>query len=235
MRGWISTGLAAAFAAVLGAGCSSVEAAYERSAPVEARGGFQFKDLGIEESFQRKEQVRFPARIALYGFERNPYGTFSDGKVIDLEKALGEDAALFSEVLPVPRFLAQDGTARDVEVLRGAAARAHADVLLLYEQEVEMRQSTSPLRILNLTIVGAWLVPSTPYEIHVETWAALLDVRNGVIYQTFHDARTVEGSAPSALADDHAKATKTALRGDVFRSLAGEIARTMGKRKDAAP
>jgi hypothetical protein len=222
-------------AVLLAAWCTSVGAAYERAEPVDASGGFKFDDAGIEQSFQRKEQLLFPARIAVYGIERNPYGTFSDGKVIELEKALAADEALFSEVLPIPRFLSEEGRARDVDTLRKAAARAHADLLLLYEQQVDMEQSPNFLRILNLTIVAAWIVPSTPYEIRIETWAALVDVRNGVIYTTLHDSRAGEGNAPSAVADDRAKETKTALRGEVFRSMAEEIARKLAKKKDAAP
>lgn len=214
-------------------GCASVDAAYERAAAVDARGGFKFDESGIEQSFQRVEQLRFPARIAVWGIERNPYGTFSDGKVIDLEKALAADETLFSEVLPIPRFLSERGG--DVDALRKAAALAHADVLFLYEQEVGMEQRADLLRILNLTIVGAWVIPSTPYEIRIETWAALVDVRNGVIYLTLHDSRKAEGNAPSAVADDRAKETKSTLRGEVFRSLAEELAKKLAKKKDAAP
>lgn len=220
-------------AVLLAAGCTSVSAAYERGAPVEARGGFKFDESGIEQSFQRVEQLRFPARIAVWGIERNPYGTFSDGKVIELERTLAADGALFSEVLPIPRFLSPGGG--DVDSLRKAAALAHADVILLYEQEVHMDENPNFLRILNLTIVGAWVIPSTPYEIRIETWAALVDVRNGVIYTTLHDSRTGEGNAPSAVADEWAKETKTALRGEAFRSLAEELAKKLAKKKDAAP
>ncbi len=219
--------------ALLATGCTSVSAAYERGAAVESPVGFRFDESGIEQSFQRKEQLRFPARVAVWGIERNPYGTFSDGKVIEFERALAADGALVSEVLPIPPFLARKGG--DADALRKAAALAHADAILLYEQEVRMEESVGAFRFLNLTIVGAWVVPSTPFEIRIETWAALVDVRNGVVYTTLHDSRGVEGNAPSAVADDRAKEAKTALRGEAFAALAEELSAKLAKRKDGAP
>jgi hypothetical protein len=234
MRGIPGLVAAMLLAASASAGCASVEAAYERSERVETR-GFQFDDPTIEQSFARADQLRLPARVAVYGFERNRFGTYSDGKGAQFEKALEADDAHFSEVLPIPKFLAQEGRARDVETLRRSAAKAHADTILLYEQEVEMDQSTSPLVLLNLTIVGAWVIPTVSYETRLETTAALVDVRNGVIYATLHDERRGVGTSPSALAADAAKETKARLREEAFKEMAASLKQKLDRLHRDAP
>jgi hypothetical protein len=225
-------GMATVVLALAAAGCSSMEAAYERGASVADAGSFEFKDIGIEEAFRRKEQIRFPARVAVWGIERNRHGAFADGKVVELERALAAEEGLFSEVLPIPRFLAERNCSADA--LRQSAALAHADVLLLYEQRLAVDERSDWLRVFNVTVVGAWIVPSTPYEMRLETWAALLDVRNGVVYTMLHDDRVASGSFPSATAGERSKEVKAGLRGGAFRTLAADLAARMTKRKDAA-
>jgi hypothetical protein len=228
-----------AVAAVLvlaGAGCSSVEAAYlrEEGLAVDVQGGFRFDDAAIEESFRMPDQLVFPMRIAVYGLESNRYGHFEDARTGDLGKALEGSREHFSDVLPLPDFLI-GGRSRDVETLRKAAARAHADVLLLYEQEVDLDTSTSPLLLLNLAVLPCWLVPTTPFEVDLDTSAALVDVRNGVVYATARDRRTGDGVAPSASTDAWAKDVKAALREEAFSSLRDSLKGKLDRLRESKP
>jgi hypothetical protein len=229
MKGIRRAVLAAALAC---GGCASASAVYRDAGPAEERIGFRFDDASVAESFARAEQIRLPARLAVHGIERNPRGTFADSRRAEFEKALEGDAGLCAEVLPLPRFLTEDGRARDVDGLRRAAARGRADLLLLYEQEVLVEEETrSPLVILNLTVIGAWLVPAAPYRVRLETWAAVVDVRNGVIYAALHDARERRTSAPTATLDDHARETRGALRSEAFAALAADLGRRLRVRE----
>jgi hypothetical protein len=215
---------AAAILAAAAAGCSSVTGAYENDAAraVQIKGGFRFEGKGIEESFKLREQAVLPMRIAVYGLDTNPCGGFEDLRVGDLDRLLEPDREDFSEVLPLPGFLAGPRTL-DVDTLRQAAAVAHADVLLLYEQSTTYDESRSALAILNLLILPAWLVPTTPYTIEMDTRAALVDVRNGLVYLTLHDFRRDENHAPSALVADRARERREEVRAAAFETLAAQM------------
>jgi hypothetical protein len=219
--------------AVAGAGCSSVTLAYERRTAVE-EGTFQFDDASVEESFAKRAQIRFPARVAVFGIERNRFGRWADPEVVQFEAALGEDGEHVAEVLPLPGFLTGEGRVRDVAALRRTAARAHADAILLYEQDVALEDGANALRILNLTIVGAWVIPSTWYRVDLETTAALVDVRNGVVYATLHDARSVEESCPSARVAEAARETKKRVRGEAFDALVGSLREKLRRMRETA-
>lgn len=76
---------------------------------------------------------------------------------------------------------------------------------------------------MNLTIIGAYIVPGLSYELTMETRAALVDVRNGVIYAVVRDTRSARETAPTGTADDRAKETKRRLRTESFDALATSL------------
>jgi hypothetical protein len=234
-RGLVALFVVAA-AASLAAGCASATAACERAPELAVEeGGFRFDGSDVERSFSCAEQAVFPMRLAVAGLESNRFGTFEDARVADFEKALDADRERFSDVLPLGGFLSGGGRCcRDVASLRAAAARTHADAILLYEQRVDVDQCRTPLAILNLTLVGCWIVPSVSFDVALDTRAALVDVRNGVVYATLHDVRTGSDSSPSALVDSSARDLKARLRGEAFAALReslGEKITRMRERK----
>lgn len=220
-------------------GCASVKEAYARDAAsrIEVEETFTFDDETIEADFAKKEQLRFPARLAVTGLERNPWGAFADASSFDFESTLAASTTIFSDVLPLPAFV-QSGVraCTDMERLRKTAARVRADAVLLYEQRVDLNEETNAWRVLNLTVVGLWVAPSVDMEARIETRAALIDVRNGVIYTTLRDVRSGTASATSAGAGDRAQELKQDLRNESFaalrESLEGKIAR-MQERAEA--
>ena len=215
------------------AGCSSVAAAYERDASlaVEMQGGFRFDDPTVEESFKKAEQAVFPMRLAVYGLSTNIHGKFEDRRLADLSRLLDEDREAFSEVLPLPDFLA-GARSLDVASLRRAAAQAHADALLLFQQNVYFDESISPLMLVNILLLPALFVPTTPYSVELDTRAALVDVRNGVVYLTIHDLRRGEGRAPKAYVDEWAKERKEEVRAEAFAALRDSLRAKLARLKE---
>ncbi len=218
-----------AFAA-LAAGCASPSGAYmdaddRRMGPAEAAWGLSFDDASILDAFERPEQLAVPLKLATVGIERNPYGVYLDREADELDQRLAKDRVTFRDVVPLVDFLFSDrdrGTL-DLDRIRRVAARAHADALLIYDQKVRVESSYNLLSLLNLTIVGAYVVPGLSYELTMETRAALVDVRNGVIYAVVRDSRSAEEMAPTGTADDHAKEVKRRLRLESFDALATSL------------
>lgn len=207
------------------AGCASASRAYQ-SASERAisepghREGIRFDDASVEEQFARSAQIPIPMKLALVGVERNPYGVFSDVDTAAFEKSLAAEPLLVRDVVPLFELLvAQQSRTFDVDLLRRAAARAHADVLLVYEQKVDVHEGPNLLAILNLTIVGNFIFPGLSYDLTLETRAAVVDVRSGVVYTAVSDVRGGHGTAPYASAGDHARATKARLRQEAFTAL----------------
>jgi hypothetical protein len=58
------------------------------------------------------------------------------------------------------------------------------DAVLVYETNSIARKGDTPLQLLNWTIVGYYLAPSTTVHAKALTNALILDVRNGYLYAT---------------------------------------------------
>src|SRR5688572_11910302 len=217
-------------------GCASIAGAYEMSASarLDDKPSFQFDSPSIEEAFQRRAQLPVPARIAVCGAETSPYGRFADTKAVEFERALRDDGARWKTVDTVPSFLAGKDRG-SVAALRRAAAQMHCDAILLYEQSVKMETSRSPMLLLNVLLFPAISVPTQPFEVALETEAALVDVRNGFVYLTLHDQRRVEGRAPTAYLDEWARDLKSEARGEAFAGMREELARRLARETATAP
>lgn len=205
-------------------GCSPAAAAFVRQEGLavarEEGKGISFDDATIEEAFRRAEQLAFPMRLAVVGLERNPYGVFEDIETDELEKALLEDRDLYRDVLPLFDFLPPPSEKTlDAGAIRRAAARLHADAVLLYDQRVTVEQGMNPLALLNLTGVGYYLLPASSFEIRTDTRVRLLDVRNGVVYTTLRDVRQAQRTVATGRAEDRAKEEKRRLRREAFASV----------------
>ncbi len=61
-------------------------------------------------------------------------------------------------------------------------ARQHVDVALIYETLSKSEQTTNPLAITWLTLIGFYIAPSESIEADGIAQAVLLDVRNGYTY-----------------------------------------------------
>jgi hypothetical protein len=66
--------------------------------------------------------------------------------------------------------------------VRLGAAREHCDTAFLYSPQTQANSSESPLQLLNFTIVGYFLVPSTGVKAEGSASGLLIDVRTGYPY-----------------------------------------------------
>lgn len=71
-----------------------------------------------------------------------------------------------------------------VNDIRVGAARQHVDAVLIYETAAKSENTSNPLAVTKLLLVGFWLAPSQYVEATATASAMLVDVRNGYTYGT---------------------------------------------------
>jgi hypothetical protein len=92
-----------------------------------------------------------------------------------------------------------------VNRIRLGAATQHVDAVLIYSVGTESTNTKSPLSLLDLTIVGAYLVPSRSVHGEATATALLLDVRNGYPYGTVMAQGSQGGFVPSIGSDSRSE------------------------------
>lgn len=165
----------------------------------------EIDDQKIAEAFAKKEQIQWPARLAVarLGETRHSHGQHaaaltnvpsSEQQVLDAAFPRGPQ---WSQVFPLAPLFTGSGTA-SLRDLRFEAAKAHADLLLVYGVSASEGSAWNPLGILNFAILPAFVLPGSDYETCCVGGMALVDVRNGQVYALAnHDERST-CSAPTA-------------------------------------
>ena len=191
--------ICAAAAILLLAGCgtngvqTSSGAAYVAARPdFNARNGPKI-DQAVERAARVEPLLRFPARIGIarigsYGYQN------ADGvppREADAWIAFAKshaDYGMFEQVSPLVMQMAQsitgDTASSIIDRIRLGAARQHLDAVLVYSVDESTSDRSTPLSVFNLTVIGAYLVPSHGIKGEAVASALLLDVRNGYPYGT---------------------------------------------------
>lgn len=147
-----------------------------------------------------KPQLTLPCRVAVYlppstgGRRRAKEKEFIDSWAETLKKeGIVTDMFLMSDLFT---------TGTSLKDLRVAAARHGANLLLVLQGESDVDTYKNPAAVLNLTIVGGFLVPGSRCDALVAFQGALVDVSNGFLYASI-DAEG-EGSIirPTFLIED---------------------------------
>ena len=146
--------------------------------------------------FVKKVQVKLPselvvAEVAQRGARARCVET--DKRSVQLVGALAKDSTTFSDVAP----LFADGAVQ-LETLRMAAAAQHADLMLVTQMSERVEDRSGILGALNLLIVPCWLVATKTDDLTLHVRAAVVDVRNGLVYATFEDHREERVHSPTA-------------------------------------
>ncbi|MFK8067935.1 MAG: hypothetical protein AB8D52_06800 [Gammaproteobacteria bacterium] len=141
----------------------------------------------------------FPARI---GVARIDHGRLTTIPAIEIEaweqsrKQLGEEFGEFVPVNPMTaNMVASSKTYQDsygydkhvrdvISVIRLGAARQHLDAVLIYEVYSRENSNSNYLSIANLTILGAYILPSKAVTTEGYANAMLIDVIQGYPYGT---------------------------------------------------
>ena len=142
-----------------------------------------------------------------------------------------EETGLFEQIDFLPEIYLPADRPQDLKTLRIAAARAHADGLLIYSTEAGYEYQPNALSVFYLTIVGAFIVPGSEGSALVVSKAVLLDVKTGYIYRVLEAYGEASSLAPPALLDEEElefTARKEALQ--KLAALAAEKVKELGKR-----
>ena len=111
-----------------------------------------------------------------------------------------------------------------VDSMRAFARDGNADYLLLFGGTVDHATTSTPWSIFDLTIVGAFIVPSKQIMAEGRAGATLIDVRTGRSVMTFNAQAKGDRLAATASRDHSELKLVRSLRDDLTRDLAKQLA-----------
>lgn len=190
-------------------------------------------DPDVSRELDKRPLAAFPAAVAFVRVQAPGYasytnqgygaGAYSVVTTRDVEKDehLARLSALpmLAGVAPINRLLLPP-TLTDDYALREAAARVHADLLLVYtfDTTFEVGDQARPL-----TVVTLGLSPSKQARVATTVSAVLMDTRNGYVYgvaeATERQRKTTNAWQSEEAVDEARRATESAA----FEKLVGEL------------
>lgn len=181
----LPSAIAAVTAACLLTGCASSGLSY-REGGARTQGAYLnalYTDVNAA-SVEPASPFRAPASIAVAQI-----GEVSPPLV--MISRLREQKSLFARVEAIPatggaqqswdRSSGDSAARSEIDSLRSMAASLGMDYLLLVGGSVDQTQNGTPLSALNLTIIGAFIIPSHQTHALMKASGALIDVRSGRI------------------------------------------------------
>ncbi|HLW66151.1 MAG TPA: hypothetical protein VKS79_12640 [Gemmataceae bacterium] len=165
-----------------------------------------------------RPQLTFPCRIAVY------LPPSVNGQWTSKEKDFVEAWAtsLKTEGIAADMFLMSDlftnGNTGDtskgptLKDLRVAAAKHGANALLVIQGECEVASYQNPAAVLNLTVVGGYLVPGSHRDALVTLQGALVDVSNGFLYTSVESQGDGKIIRPTFIVQDKPAIDKAKLK-----------------------
>ena len=201
-------------AALALAACGTVQttsgADYLAARPSTAASEGSDMDRLVERAANVEPLLRFPARI---GLARIQYGRFvpvppdeadawiafaqthaAYGSFVPVSPLVGQ---LTSDIVPAARSYDYARDLNAIVPIRLAAARQHLDAVLVYTVATASKDRSSALSLLDLTIIGAYLVPSRLIEGTAIASGLLFDVRNAYPYATVGATSTAKDRVAS--------------------------------------
>jgi hypothetical protein len=223
----------ALLALLLLSGCTDVQttsgADYSAARPDFHPADASAIDQAVDRSANVEPLLRFPARI---GLARLEYGRIIPvpPREADAWIAFGEAHASYGSFVPISPLvagMASSGVGRIadsvVNQVRLGAARQHIDAVLIYAVADSSKDHASVLSLLDLTIIGAYLVPSRSVAGEAVATGLLLDVRNGYPYGTASAKATATSFVPSVGSDNKANDLKDDATVQAVAKLTGEL------------
>jgi len=199
----------------------------------------QQTDDTIAQSLGKRPLAQFPAGIAAARVQAPGYrsetaqswgtGRYSIVTTRDVEMpeqlARLEKLPLVSGIAPVNRLLLSDQLNSDLE-LRQAAARLHADMLLVYTIDTTFQVDD---KVAPLTVVTLGLSPNQQARVVTTASAVLMDTRNGYIYgvaeASEQGSQLASAWTSTSAVDDARRRTES----QAFGKLVGELEKTWGR------
>jgi hypothetical protein len=149
-------------------------------------------DRAVYDAARAEPLLRFPARIGLARIQNGALTSVPGAEADAWVALIRERGAGYGEFVAVSPLVAQltaGAVARDVirgpvDMVRIGAARQHLDAVLIYEVGSSKSDQATPLSLIDVTIIGAFLIPSRSLEGKATAAAMFVDVRNGYPYGT---------------------------------------------------
>ena len=183
----MKTFAAIVFLGVTAVGCS---AAFPREAMqrelMEDR-QIVFDDEDVLKIEQLRPQIQFPIRLAVVPPARVSPRYWQEGSAKGEHEelmALGDQLkkdGIVSSFTVIPQILLQ-GSDQSLKAIRLAAARMGADAVLILRSVTDVDSYVNPLSVLNVTIVGLWVVPGHHTEALTMVEGMVIDNRNQFLY-----------------------------------------------------
>jgi hypothetical protein len=126
----------------------------------------------------------------------------------------------------------QDGARKNsfsthVQSLRHLARATGADYVFLFGGNVDWWQQGSALSVLDLTIVGGIIVPSTRIKLEGKAAGALINVATGEPVLFVNVDRRRSAASPTFLSEGKVNSLNAALRDDLTAALSDELLRKL--------
>jgi len=197
------------------------------------------KGGGIEravfEAANAEPLLRFPARFGLARIHQGALTTVPPAEAdawLELVRTRGAEYGEFVPVSPLVAQLTAANVGRDavrsvVDTIRIGAARQHLDAVLVYEVSGGRRDSATPLSVLDLTIIGNFLVPSRALQGRATAAAMLIDVRNGYPYASTSAQAEEDGVWTNSGSTDRSVELMRRAEAEAVRRLAVEVGNAM--------
>ena len=120
-----------------------------------------------------------------------------------------------------------------VDSMRAFARDGGADYLLLFGGTVDHASTSTPLSIFDLTIVGAFIIPSKQIMAEGRAGAALIDVSSGRSVMTFNSQSKGDRLAATASRQNAELKLVRTLPDDLTRDLAKQLTQRIRRLSDA--
>ncbi len=181
-------------ALLLGACSSTIDRGAMQSS-MEQDGLFT-TDLTVAQLQGLRPQVRIPFRLGIAPPSGGRYVSPWSGDEAEKIESWGQTLkgeGIISDLVLIPRLTVGDTgdtVKSQMQAFRRAAARQNVDAVLITRVVSDYSSWSNPLSILDLTIVGMWIVPGHSAEAVTLIEGAVVDVRNEYLY----GSGQVEGS-----------------------------------------
>jgi hypothetical protein len=172
--------------------------------------------------FAKQVQAKLPAELVVAevfasGTRRREQK--DDKRTAQMLDALAEDRATFSNVEP----LFTEAAACEYRDLRAAASRHHADLMLITTMSERVEGRTGAEGALNLLVLPCFVAPLMTSDLALHVRAAVVDVRNDLVYATFEDHREDRVHATAAGRTDAIDAAFDKLYADSLAKLRARV------------
>ena len=162
----------------------------------------QVTDEDVRKALDLKPQLAFPCRIAVYLCPDT--GSLwrwcaKDKEILDRCADTLRAAGIVSDMFVMSDMVVQ-GT--DEKQLRLAAAKHGADALLIIKGAAQIDSYVNPLAVLNMTLIGGFILPASHRDALFLMHGCLIDVGNGYLYASVESEGEGGVMRPTFLIED---------------------------------